>query len=129
MFCFVSLVAEVAKNKGNLLWHDQNRCVVKARLTITNRLGSGGTHSFEEKYIRFLFFSFNIFFRFTRCFDCNYVLALLEIDLYNQEPSTTKLKKAHDIGTKAFLATFDGPTLSAHVEDNNPTELAIESNV
>jgi hypothetical protein len=40
-----------------------------------------------------------------------------------------ELKKAHDIGTKAFFATFDGPTSSAHVEDNSATESTIESDV
>jgi hypothetical protein len=39
------------------------------------------------------------------------------------------LKKAHDIGTKAFFATFDGPTSSARVEDNNAIKLAIESKI
>ncbi|CAK9269926.1 unnamed protein product [Sphagnum jensenii] len=53
----------------------------------------------------------------------------IKIDLYGQEPSITKLKKARDIGTKAFFVTFDGPTSSAHVEDNNATELAIESDI
>jgi hypothetical protein len=40
-----------------------------------------------------------------------------------------ELKKARDIGTKAFFATFDGPTSSAHVEDNSATESTIESHV
>jgi hypothetical protein len=53
--CFVSLVADVTKNKGNPLWHDQNRRAIKARPTIINRLGNGGTHSFEKKYVRFFF--------------------------------------------------------------------------
>jgi hypothetical protein len=53
--CFVSLATEVTKNKGNPLWHDQNQRVVKARPTVTNRLGSGGTPSFEKKYVRFFF--------------------------------------------------------------------------
>jgi hypothetical protein len=35
-----------------------------------------------------------------------------------------KLKKAHNINTKAFFATFDGPISSASVEDNNATKLA-----
>ncbi len=75
VFCFSC--SEGHREQGNLLWHDQNRRVVKARPIVTSCLGSGGTHSFEKKYVRFLFFSFNIFFRFTLCFDCNYVLALL----------------------------------------------------
>jgi hypothetical protein len=53
----------------------------------------------------------------------------LQIDLYGQEPFVTELKKARDIGTKAFFATFDGPTSSARVEDNNVTKSAIESDV
>jgi hypothetical protein len=48
----------------------------------------------------------------------------LQIDLYGQEPSATKLKKAYDIGTKVFFATFDGPTSSACVEDNSVIESA-----
>ncbi|CAM6025442.1 unnamed protein product [Sphagnum balticum] len=44
------------------------------------------------------------------------------IDLYGQEPFAMKLKKACNIGTKASFATFDGPTSSVRVEDNNATE-------
>jgi hypothetical protein len=55
--CFVSLATEVTKNKGKPLWHDKKRHVIKARPIVTNRLGSGGTHSFEKKYVRFFFFS------------------------------------------------------------------------
>ncbi len=33
-----------------------------------------------------------------------------------------KLKKAHNINTKALFTTFDGPTSSACVKDNNATE-------
>ncbi|CAK9220558.1 unnamed protein product [Sphagnum troendelagicum] len=51
------------------------------------------------------------------------------IDLYGQEPSAMELKKARDIGTKAFFATFDGPTSSAHVEDSSATESATDSDV
>jgi hypothetical protein len=40
-----------------------------------------------------------------------------------------ELKKARDIGTKAFFATFDGPTSSAHVEDSSATESATDSDV
>jgi hypothetical protein len=40
-----------------------------------------------------------------------------------------KLKKARNISTKAFFATFDGPTSSAHVEDNNATESATELDI
>jgi hypothetical protein len=107
LLCFVSLAAKVAENKGNLPWHDQNRRAIKARPIVTSCLGSGGTHSFEKKYVWFLFFYFNIFFIFTLCFDCNYVLALLQIDLYDQDPFATKLKKAHDIGTKALRLLMD----------------------
>ncbi len=39
------------------------------------------------------------------------------------------MKKAHDIGTKAFFVTFDGPTLSARVEDNSAIESATELDV
>jgi hypothetical protein len=53
----------------------------------------------------------------------------LQIDLYGQEPPAIELKKACDIGTKAFFATFDGPTSSARIEDNNAIESAIESDV
>ncbi len=53
----------------------------------------------------------------------------MQIDLYGQKPSAMELKKAHDIGTKAFFATFDGPTLNACVEDNSAIELAIESDI
>ncbi len=51
------------------------------------------------------------------------------MDLYGQEPFAMELKKARDIGTKAFFATFDGPASSAHVEDNSATESATESDV
>ncbi len=40
-----------------------------------------------------------------------------------------ELKKSRDIGAKAFFATFDGPTSSAHVEDNSATESVTESDV
>jgi hypothetical protein len=40
-----------------------------------------------------------------------------------------ELKKARDIGTKAFFATFEGPTSSAHVEDNSATESTTELDV
>jgi hypothetical protein len=40
-----------------------------------------------------------------------------------------ELKKARDISTKAFFVTFDGPTSSAHVEDNNATESATKLDV
>ncbi len=54
---------------------------------------------------------------------------MLQIDLYGQGPSTMELKKAYDIGTKAFFATFDVPTSNAYVEDNSDTESATKSNV
>ncbi|CAM6027384.1 unnamed protein product [Sphagnum balticum] len=57
------------------------------------------------------------------------VMKAKEVDLYNQEPSAMELKKAYDIGTRAFFATFDGPTSSACVEDNNATELATKSDI
>jgi hypothetical protein len=40
-----------------------------------------------------------------------------------------ELKKACDIGTKAFFATFDGPTSNAHVEDNSVTESATDLDI
>ncbi len=129
---FFFLAAKVTKNKGNLLWQDQNWRAVKTHLTITNHLGTGGTRSFEKKYVRFffnLFFKHFLNFRFTFCFDCNYVVPLLQIDLYGQEPFVMELKKACDIGTKAFFATFDGLTLSACVKDNNVIGSTTKSDV
>jgi hypothetical protein len=130
--CFVSLAAEVTKNKGKPLWHDKKRHAIKARPIVTNRLGSGGTHSFEKKYVRFffnLFFKHFLNFRFTFWFDCNYVVPLLQIDIYGQDPFVMELKKACDIGTKAFFATFDGLTLSARVKDNNVIGSTTKSDV
>jgi hypothetical protein len=40
-----------------------------------------------------------------------------------------ELKKACDIGTKAFFATFDGLTLSACVKDNNVIGSTTKSDV